>query len=129
MSHQVDPFPLQTDSTLGSTEQLPTFYVQPKIEKHTKNTGLVHDAIIGLADGLTVPFALTAGLSSYVDLSLRENNYSHRETIESDLQNLSFWVVSPNSSLVPSAWVLVRTLPLSQTKDITRLRKQDRGVK
>ena len=76
MSHQamehVAPFPLQTDSTLEGTEHLPTFYVQPQIEKHTKNTGLIHDAIIGLADGLTVPFALTAGLSSYVDLSLRE---------------------------------------------------------
>jgi VIT family len=57
-----------TDSTPEDTEQLPTFHVHPQIEKHTKNTGFVHDAIIGLADGLTVPFALTAGLSSYVDL-------------------------------------------------------------
>jgi hypothetical protein len=33
-------------------------------EQHTHNSGFVRDAIIGLADGLTVPFALTAGLSS-----------------------------------------------------------------
>jgi hypothetical protein len=37
-----------------------------EFEQHTKNNGFVRDAIIGLADGLTVPFALTAGLSSYV---------------------------------------------------------------
>ena len=35
------------------------------LERHTENDGLVRDAIIGLADGLTVPFAVTAGLSSY----------------------------------------------------------------
>ena len=35
------------------------------LERHTENGGLVRDAIIGLADGLTVPFAVTAGLSSY----------------------------------------------------------------
>ncbi|KAE9369189.1 hypothetical protein N431DRAFT_345811, partial [Stipitochalara longipes BDJ] len=29
-----------------------------------QNSALVHDAIIGLVDGVTVPFALTAGLSS-----------------------------------------------------------------
>ncbi|KFH43150.1 Vacuolar iron transporter-like protein [Hapsidospora chrysogenum ATCC 11550] len=34
------------------------------LERHTENDGLVRDAIIGLADGLTVPFAVTAGLSS-----------------------------------------------------------------
>lgn len=30
------------------------------------NAKVVRDVIIGFADGLTVPFALTAGLSSYV---------------------------------------------------------------
>jgi hypothetical protein len=34
------------------------------MEQHSTNSGFVRDAIIGLADGLTVPFALTAGLSS-----------------------------------------------------------------
>lgn len=33
-------------------------------EHHTGHGELVRDAIIGFADGLTVPFALTAGLSS-----------------------------------------------------------------
>jgi hypothetical protein len=37
---------------------------EPQLEQHSQNSGLVRDAIIGLADGLTVPFALTAGLSS-----------------------------------------------------------------
>ncbi len=35
-------------------------------ERHIMNGGLLRDFIIGFADGLTVPFALTAGLSSYV---------------------------------------------------------------
>ena len=35
-------------------------------EKHTAHGNVVRDVIIGFADGLTVPFALTAGLSSYV---------------------------------------------------------------
>jgi|SRR5450432_2377384 vacuolar iron transporter family protein len=33
-------------------------------EKHTNHGDIVRDVIIGFADGLTVPFALTAGLSS-----------------------------------------------------------------
>ena len=33
-------------------------------ETHTDNSDIIRDAIIGFADGLTVPFALTAGLSS-----------------------------------------------------------------
>jgi predicted membrane protein (TIGR00267 family) len=36
-------------------------------ELHTKNTNLVKDIIIGMSDGLTVPFALTAGLSGVLD--------------------------------------------------------------
>jgi predicted membrane protein (TIGR00267 family) len=32
-------------------------------EPHNNNSGLVRDIIIGMSDGLTVPFALTAGLS------------------------------------------------------------------
>jgi len=31
-------------------------------EQHKKNTNLVKDIIIGMSDGLTVPFALIAGL-------------------------------------------------------------------
>ncbi|KAF2265864.1 DUF125-domain-containing protein [Lojkania enalia] len=38
----------------------------PHIERRTGNAAFVRDAIIGFADGLTVPFALTAGLSRHV---------------------------------------------------------------
>jgi hypothetical protein len=37
---------------------------QNHVEKHTDYGDVVRDIIIGFADGLTVPFALTAGLSS-----------------------------------------------------------------
>lgn len=33
-------------------------------ESHSGNSELIRDSIIGFADGITVPFALTAGLSS-----------------------------------------------------------------
>ena len=36
-------------------------------ELHNKNTSLVKDIIIGMSDGLTVPFALTAGLSGVLN--------------------------------------------------------------
>jgi len=36
-------------------------------ELHNKNTTLVKDIIIGMSDGLTVPFALTAGLRGVLD--------------------------------------------------------------
>src|SRR5277367_3477942 len=36
------------------------------IEKHFGSTALVRDVVIGMADGLTVPFALAAGLSGAV---------------------------------------------------------------
>jgi vacuolar iron transporter family protein len=35
-------------------------------ESHSNHGDILRDIIIGFADGLTVPFALTAGLSSYV---------------------------------------------------------------
>lgn len=38
------------------------------IEKHFKSTGLVTDIVIGMSDGLTVPFALAAGLSGAVGI-------------------------------------------------------------
>jgi hypothetical protein len=46
--------------------EIPMPKMEPELEQHSQNSGLVRDAIIGLADGLTVPFALTAGLSSCV---------------------------------------------------------------
>lgn len=33
-------------------------------ERHSSHSDAIRDAIIGFADGLTVPFALTAGLSA-----------------------------------------------------------------
>jgi len=38
----------------------------PHIEKHFTGSETVHDVVIGMADGLTVPFALAAGLSAAV---------------------------------------------------------------
>jgi VIT1/CCC1 family predicted Fe2+/Mn2+ transporter len=39
----------------------------PHTEKHFRSTESVRDVVIGMADGLTVPFALAAGLSGAVD--------------------------------------------------------------
>jgi len=39
---------------------------KPHIEKHFLSSALVRDIVIGMADGLTVPFALAAGLSGAV---------------------------------------------------------------
>src|SRR4030095_13392011 len=36
-------------------------------EEHFKSSDVVKDIVIGMADGLTVPFALAAGLSGAVD--------------------------------------------------------------
>ncbi len=38
-------------------------------EVNKRNSGLIKDIIIGMSDGLTVPFALTAGISGVVDTS------------------------------------------------------------
>src|SRR4249919_2145440 len=38
-------------------------------EKHLRNSDLLRDIVIGMSDGLTVPFALAAGLSGAVDNS------------------------------------------------------------
>jgi hypothetical protein len=35
-------------------------------EQHSEHGEVIRDIIIGFADGLTVPFSLTAGLSAYV---------------------------------------------------------------
>lgn len=39
---------------------------QPHIESHFESSATVRDIVIGLSDGLTVPFALAAGLSGAV---------------------------------------------------------------
>src|SRR6202049_1757292 len=38
----------------------------PHIERHLTASAIVRDVVIGMADGLTVPFALAAGLSGAV---------------------------------------------------------------
>jgi VIT1/CCC1 family predicted Fe2+/Mn2+ transporter len=39
----------------------------PHIERHFTGSAIVRDIVIGMSDGLTVPFALAAGLSGAVD--------------------------------------------------------------
>jgi hypothetical protein len=39
----------------------------PHLERHFTAGETVHDIVIGMSDGLTVPFALAAGLSGAVD--------------------------------------------------------------
>jgi VIT1/CCC1 family predicted Fe2+/Mn2+ transporter len=39
----------------------------PHIERHFAGTATIRDIVIGMSDGLTVPFALAAGLSGAVD--------------------------------------------------------------
>jgi vacuolar iron transporter family protein len=41
----------------------------PHIERHFTASDVVRDTVIGMADGLTVPFALAAGLSGAIDQS------------------------------------------------------------
>jgi hypothetical protein len=47
----------------GSERQGITLQPFPHSEQHTQHGAIVRDTIIGFADGLTVPFALTAALS------------------------------------------------------------------
>ena len=44
-----------------------SFHHHPHEEEHFKQSDLIRDVVIGMADGLTVPFALAAGLSGAVD--------------------------------------------------------------
>jgi VIT1/CCC1 family predicted Fe2+/Mn2+ transporter len=39
----------------------------PHVEKHFTSSEVIRDVVIGMSDGLTVPFALAAGLSGAVD--------------------------------------------------------------
>ena len=43
--------------------------VTPHVEKHFQSSDVVRDIVIGMSDGLTVPFALAAGLTGAVDAS------------------------------------------------------------
>lgn len=44
----------------------PTAFHHPHTEEHLKSPAILSDIVIGMADGLTVPFALAAGLSGAV---------------------------------------------------------------
>ena len=39
----------------------------PHVEKHFTASERIRDIVIGMSDGLTVPFALAAGISTAVD--------------------------------------------------------------
>jgi len=54
---------LKSDSKMDEASVVPA---RNTTERHRLHSGVLRDFIIGFADGLTVPFALTAGLSSYV---------------------------------------------------------------
>src|ERR1700685_1513806 len=44
-----------------------TMPTTPHVEKHFTSSAIVRDIVIGMSDGLTVPFALAAGLTGAVD--------------------------------------------------------------
>src|SRR3954469_16698222 len=41
----------------------------PHIERHFTSSEVIRDVVIGMSDGLTVPFALAAGLTGAIDQS------------------------------------------------------------
>jgi hypothetical protein len=66
-----DYTPSSSDEELGLSERIPHRTslkgVKEHVEEHFDRPEIVRDIIIGLSDGLTVPFALGAGLSSLGD--------------------------------------------------------------
>ncbi|OMH81250.1 Vacuolar iron transporter [Zancudomyces culisetae] len=61
-----------SSNALSLPSQYPRGFTPPTQhnEQHRMNAEVLRDAIIGLADGLTVPFALAAGLSGLYDNNL-----------------------------------------------------------
>nr|WP_245258509.1 VIT1/CCC1 transporter family protein [Methylosinus sp. LW4] len=55
--------PLLDAGAVSGTRTMPA---TPHVEKHFTATEMVRDVVIGMSDGLTVPFALAAGLSAAV---------------------------------------------------------------
>jgi VIT family len=51
-------------TNLSATNSIAMPHGPPHNEHHSGHGDFIRDAIIGFADGLTVPFALTAGLSA-----------------------------------------------------------------
>jgi len=57
------------------------------IEKHFSRSDTVRDVVIGISDGLTVPFALVAGLagaSSQMHLVLPVNGLTGQDWLEAE---------------------------------------------
>src|SRR4051812_15045766 len=54
-----------TNNAMDKKEQ----HSHPHEENHLKSSDALRDIVIGMSDGLTVPFALAAGLSGAVDSS------------------------------------------------------------
>ena len=61
------PSPGQAGDHVSATERPRVMPQTPHIEKHFTASEVVRDIVIGMSDGLTVPFALAAGLSGAVD--------------------------------------------------------------
>jgi VIT1/CCC1 family predicted Fe2+/Mn2+ transporter len=53
----------------------------PHIEKHFTATAAVRDVVIGMSDGLTVPFALAAGISGIAGMSSAVASNLHPSTL------------------------------------------------
>jgi hypothetical protein len=57
------------------------------IEKHFSRSDTVRDVVIGISDGLTVPFALVAGLAgaiSQMHLELPANSLTGQDWLEAE---------------------------------------------
>jgi hypothetical protein len=76
-------------------------------EQHSEHGEVIRDIIIGFADGLTVPFALTAGLSSYIAHVLPIIPLAYTEILVSAPLDSSSLVVWRSSSAARSPWDLV----------------------
>jgi hypothetical protein len=61
---------IERDRRHRTTAESSQHYQPTHQEKHSSSSAIISDVIIGFADGLTVPFALTAGLSSVGSLNL-----------------------------------------------------------
>ena len=64
MADQLSLHQQHTQSSILHSEKAMSSSVSAHPEHHKGHGDLVRDSIIGFSDGLTVPFALTAGLSS-----------------------------------------------------------------
>ena len=58
---------LETGARIPHRQDLQRTRLKEHVEEHFERPELVRDCILGLSDGLTVPFALAAGLSSLGD--------------------------------------------------------------